>query len=119
MKRKAATVTRGERRRTEAARRAHEDQIRNITQRQNALLSSAQTEHFERGRRQGEAEGVARGKAEVDTARTQAIAAGVARGRADERQAVLDHAGRLYKERKDNDAAAVREVHRLLTEAAK
>jgi len=60
----------------------------------------------------------ARHQEQLGEARSVARAAGAAEGRAYGAkvvsQAVLEHAGRLFKEGKDDAANAVRAVHRLL-----
>jgi len=96
-------ISRGERRRMHA--------LRNQLQ---AKLSEAEGSAYQRGFSAGDADGFKRGTAAMVDANGKAHARGVKEGAENLRAAVLDHAGRLHKERKDSDAAAVREVHRLL-----
>ena len=60
----------------------------------------------------------ARHQDQLGEARSVARAAGATEGRQHGatviKQAVLEHAGRLFKEGKDDEARAVRAVHRLL-----
>ena len=96
-------ISRGERRRMHALKAQFQAESR-----------EAEGRAYQRGFSAGDADGFKRGTAAMVDANGKAHARGVKEGGETMRAAVLDHAGRLYKERKDSDAAAVREVHRLL-----
>jgi hypothetical protein len=103
-----------EKRRISILKREHAKLITNLDAKYRLQLHDANSASFARGEAHGDREGFSRGTAAVKEAEGRAHAAGIKQGGADVRDLVLEHAGRLYKERKDTDAAAVREVHRLL-----
>ncbi len=99
--------------------RKHQEAIAQIHGSYRNELMAAELRGFDRGLSQGKTDGIAAASVKSKEAETAAYAAGVNQGGADMLDGVLRHAGRLFQERKDNEANAVREVHRLLVEAAK
>jgi hypothetical protein len=103
-----------EKRRHRDLERKHREHLDQLMMKHRAELMDATAHSFTRGQSQGHREGHEKGMAQVKEESGRARAAGIKEGMALLHGNVLLHAGRLYTERKDNDAAAVREVHRLL-----
>lgn len=108
-----------EKRRLRDVERKHREQIDQLHVRHRDELmqreSTARNSAFALGKSEGIKESADRAVAAIKEAEGRSHAAGVKVGAAQIRELVLQHAGRLYTERKDTDAAAVREVHRLLS----
>src|SRR5258708_23572992 len=92
----------------------HREQMDQLRQSTETRVSAAERASYGRGYGQGERDKTAMIPGILKEAEAKAHAAGVKQGAAETLEALLRHSGRLFQERKDNDANAVREVHRLL-----
>src|SRR5258708_37178528 len=95
--------------------RKHREAMSGLAQRMEARIAAVDASGYGRGYASGERDKAATIPGIVKEAEAKAYAAGVKQGGADMLEGVLRHSGRLFQERKDNDANAVREVHRLLS----
>jgi hypothetical protein len=95
--------------------RKHREQMEQLRQSMQMRLTAAEAASYGRGLVQGERDKAATIPGIVKEAEAKAYTTGVKQGRDEMLEGVLRHSGRLFQERKDNDANAVREVYRLLS----